>query len=186
MMIEKLREETRLLHEEIEKENPANLIMDHSITLEIYKLLLLKNYVAYRSVENAISEYLPVMQTKKYLELEKDLKALNIPFSEIPVSAEFSCNSKPEAFGAAYVIEGSALGGMLLARNLKKCSMLEEVEEFHFFSGHKDNLQSWKSFKNALAEQDFSEEEIGLGVEKAKETFSFFKRSFLTDFSVFQ
>lgn len=181
-IIERFREETRQLHEEIEQENLANQIMNHSIDPETYKLLLLQNYLAYRSVENAIFERLPQMQPEKYLRLEKDLEALDISVS--PIAAEFSCENRAEAYGAAYVVEGSALGGMLIAKNLKQCQKLENIEDFFFFSGKKDQLESWKDFKKALAEEDFSEEQIQLSIEKAKDTFRFFKDLFKTDFPV--
>lgn len=184
MMIEKLKEETRDLHEEVEKDNLAGQIMDHSIDEETYSLLLLQNYFAYRSVESAIFEWLPKMKPVKYLQLEQDLRALKIPFFEIPFSAEFSCNNRAEAFGAAYVVEGSALGGMLIAKNLKRCQKLESIEEFYFFNGNKNNLDSWKGFKNAIFEEDFSEEESQMCIEKARDTFRFFKKVFSTDFSV--
>ena len=183
-MIERLREETRLLHEEIEKENLASRIMDHSIDVETYKLLLLQNYFAYRSTEKAIFEYLPEMQPGKYLRLEKDLLALKVPFSEISFSSDFECNNRAEAFGASYVVEGSALGGMVIAKNLKKCQDLKEVETFHFFSGSKTELESWKHFKNELEVQDFSEAEVQLSIQKAKETFLFFQKVFSTAFEV--
>ncbi len=183
-MIERLREETRLLHEEIEKENLASRIMDHSIDVETYKLLLLQNYLAYRSTENAIFEYLPEMQPGKYLQLEKDLFALKVPFSDISFSTDFECNNRAEAFGAAYVVEGSALGGMLIARNLKNCPGLKEVERFHFFSGSKAGLESWKRFKNELEAQNFSEAEVQLSIQKARDTFLFFKKVFSTTFAV--
>ena len=51
-MLQTLREQTATLHKEIEKDNTAGLIMDHSITLEEYKLLLLQNYLAYKIVED--------------------------------------------------------------------------------------------------------------------------------------
>lgn len=185
-MIERLKEETKLLHGEIEKENLANRIMDHSIDPETYKLLLLQNYFAYRSVENAIFEHLSKMQPSKYLQLEKDIRALEIPLFETSFSAEFSCENKAEAFGAAYVVEGSALGGMLIAKNLEKCEKLKEVENFYFFSGNKESLDSWKAFKTALAEQDFSEPEAQQAISKAQDTFRFFKKVFSTEFSVVQ
>ena len=183
-MIERLKEETRVLHEEIERENLANRIMDHSINMKEYKLLLLQNFLAYRSVENAIFEYLPKMQPEKYLRLEKDLTALEVSFSECSFSSEFRCDNEAEAFGAAYVVEGSSLGGLLIAKNLKKCSRLNEVDEFYFFDGNKDHLASWKTFKNALAAKHFSEVEAQLAVDKAKETFLFFKKLFQTRFSL--
>lgn len=182
MMIEKLKEETRQLHGEVEQDNLASRIMDHSIDLEVYKLLLLQNYFAYRSTENAIFEWLPELQPGKFRTLEQDLEALKVAFSEISFSSEFSCKNRAEAFGAAYVVEGSALGGMLIAKNLKKCEALKEVDDFYFFSGNKNDLEAWKNFKTLLLTEEFSETEENMAIQKAKETFVFFKKVFKTDF----
>lgn len=176
MMIERLREATGRLHKEIEEENLARFIMDHSMDMETFRLLLLQNYRAYKKTETEISRFVPGYQAGKYLRLERDLQNLNIPVTE--TEHDFKCTSQAEAFGAAYVVEGSALGGMVLAKNITKCPGLSEIGEQNFFSGDKDNLKSWNSFKEKLSARNFSEEEKDQATEKAKETFRFFGRVF--------
>lgn len=178
-MIEKFREATGELHKEIEEENLARFIMDHSIDLDTYTLLLLQNYRAYKKTETEILKFVPEYAASKNLQLERDLKNLNVAVTE--TYFDFNCNSKAEAFGAAYVVEGSALGGMILAKNLSKCPKLEGIGKQHFFSGEKDNLKSWKDFKEKLSIQNFSEVEQEQATEKAKETFKFFGRVFRDD-----
>ena len=80
-MMNKLREATASLHEQIEKENLARHILDHSISLEDYKLLLLQNYIAYAVTEKAIAAHLVGYKGAKHLQLEKDLLELQV---EIP------------------------------------------------------------------------------------------------------
>ena len=93
----------------------------------------------------------------------------------------FSCNNIAEAFGAAYVVEGSALGGMVISRNISKCDGLSELKEQVFFSGDRENLRSWEVFKKQLSEQNFSEEEAAAATEKAMETFRFFGKVFRSE-----
>lgn len=173
-MTERLRQETRQLHEEVEKHTLAKHILDHSIDLETYRLLLWQNYVAYRVTENEVARFIAGYTPDKHLRLKEDLEQLDvvprIP-SEIPL---FECHNKAEAFGAAYVIEGSALGGMLLAKNLEKCERLMNLGQQHFFNGDKTALKGWNSFKEQLNSESFSEAEAESAVEKAKETFHFF------------
>lgn len=180
-MITRFRERTRELHEQIEKENQAKKIMDHSIDLKEYKGLLLQNYIAYRTVEKEISRHIPTYEGSKHQQLEKDLNALDVDFS---VASEFEsgfqCSSYLEALGAAYVVEGSALGGMVIAKELKECQNLKDLEDQHFFSGKRDNVQSWNRFKKELNSREYSEEEKELASEKAKETFQFFGEVFST------
>lgn len=184
MMTERFKEATKELHEQVEKENLARFIMDHSIDLETYRLLLLQNYLAYKKTETVIGSYIKEYKGTKHQQLSKDLKNLDTP--EVLIDPHFSCNSVAEAFGAAYVVEGSALGGMVLAKNIPQCSGLSAIEIHYFFNGDRDNLKAWKDFKNELLKQDFSEKEQLEATEKAKDTFRFFREIFRMDQSVFQ
>lgn len=180
-MITRLKEETRVLHEEIEEQNLAKQIMDHSIDMETYKLLLLQNFMAYRETETEIQKYIPTYSGKKHLQLKQDLDKLKVP-TETPLeNAFFECRSKAEALGAAYVVEGSALGGLLLARNIPKCEALDAIENHHFFNGDKNNLQDWNNFKEELENYNFTELEELEAIEKAKDTFRFFEKVFKLD-----
>ena len=183
-MTERLKVETRELHEQIEGKNLARQIMDHTIVLETYKLLLLQNYLAYYHTETEIQKFLPSYQGKKHLQLEQDLEQFGM-MEEIPLkNGIFECSSKAEALGAAYVVEGSALGGMVLARNIKKCSALTHVEHHFFFNGDKDNLEDWKEFKEQLENHPFTPQEELEAIEKAKDTFRFFESVFDRDYQV--
>lgn len=172
-MIQKFRAATKPLHEQIERENIARHILDHSMDMKTYKLLLVQNYLAYFSVEKQIHRFLPELRTRKYLQLKEDLKALNLAPERFREKNNFSCTSRAEAFGAAYVVEGSALGGMLLSRHLEKCPKLD-LQPQKFFGGNRDGIKKWQYFQKLLSENTFSEEQEKAAIEKAKETFRFF------------
>lgn len=178
-MISRFREATRELHEQIEKENQAKKIMDHSISMEEYKLLLLQNYIAYRTVEKEISRFLPEYEASKYRQLEKDLEQLKVDVSiASQYESEFTCRNEVEALGAAYVVEGSVMGGMVISRELKNCPKLEDIGNQHFFSGDRDNVKSWNKFKKGLESRDYTEAEKEEAAEKARDTFRFFRKAF--------
>lgn len=183
-MIERLKEETRELHEQIESKNLARKIMDHSIDMETYKLLLLQNYLAYRETEIQIKRLLPEYEGKKHLQLKEDLEQLGISEKIPSKNGIFKCHSKAEALGAAYVVEGSALGGMVLAKNLSKCASLSQIDHHFFFNGNKENMQDWKEFKEELEKYPFTAPEEKLAVEKAKDTFRFFEAIFSREFDI--
>lgn len=177
-MISRLKEETRELHEQIEEKNLAKEIMNHCINLETYKLLLYQNFLAYYHTETEIKKFLPHYEDKKHEQLRKDLEQLNVS-EEIPVKNDiFKLHSTAEALGAAYVVEGSALGGLVLAKNLEKCPALDSIACHHFFNGKKENLEDWKAFKKELEAYSFSETEEQEAIEKAKATFLFFDSIF--------
>lgn len=179
-LLEKLRAATGDLHERLEQQNLARHIVDHSIDRETYKKLLLQNYQAYQHLEGPISAFLPELKGNKAARLKTDLEALKMdlpaPVSDLQEPLEI--NSLPQAFGAAYVVEGSALGGMVIAKHLPKCEQLQGLQPQQFFSGDKGCLTTWSYFKEELAKQDLSEAEEQELLEKAKETFLFFERVF--------
>ena len=176
MKTERFKEATKELHRQVEEENLARYIMDHTIDLETYRLLLFQNYLAYKTTERAIAVYIDGYKGNKHQQLEKDLKHFEVP--EISLDTDFTCRSLAEAFGAAYVVEGSALGGMVIAKNINKCAGLSSVETHYFFNGNRDNLRVWNDFKKQLSHQDFSEKEEQQATEKAKDTFRFFRKVF--------
>lgn len=175
-MIKKFREATAQLHKEIEGQNLARYIMDHSMDMETYKLLLMQNYMAYKKTESEIGKYFPKETESKFQKLQQDLYNLEVELQE--TTHEFFCHSKAEAFGAAYVVEGSALGGMIISKNIPGCDALSNLEEQYFFKDDRQNLESWEKFKKRLAQHTFSDEEELEAIEKAKETFLFFGKVF--------
>ena len=144
--------------------------------LEGYKELLLLNYAAYGHMEQEIVAFLPFLESGKTVRLARDLEALGI--LPEPEESHFEIYSVPEAFGAAYVLEGSALGGMVIARHLARCEQLKDLQPQHFFNGEKNTLNSWKLFQQELALQDFDEAQTEELLVKARESFLFFERVF--------
>lgn len=174
----KLREATRQLHEEIEKENLAGLIMSNEIEMEEYKLLLLQNFVAYNITEAEISGQLEEYESTKSARLQEDLNQLGVETSIVNhYRDQFKCAGKAEAIGAAYVIEGSALGGAMIAREIKNCENLAPALHHNFFSENNE-LNGWKIYKKNLKEINLTEEEEQQAITKAMETFKFFGRVF--------
>ena len=179
MMLSSLREHTQSLHKEIEKDNLAGLIMDHSISMNQYKTLLLQNYIAYKVVEDEVFLYLEDYNRNKSEQLIKDLDALEVNTTMLQdFIGEFGCQNKMEALGAAYVVEGSVLGGLMIAKELENCKHLSEIKTHHFFNGDRKNISGWKQFCKQVNSNQYSEEEINQAVGKAKETFIFFGKVF--------
>ncbi len=181
-ILENIRKQTKSLHEQIEQENKAKYILDHSITEEDYKILLIQNYIAYRVVESEIKRFIPEFSTDKSDRIYLDLISFGLPIhTEIKhFRKQFNCSNYLESLGASYVLEGSAMGGMLLARELQNCTNLQ-TKKHHFFNGDRNNAKSWNAFLKTINNTDFTEEEQQIIVEKAKETFLFFEEVFRYD-----
>ena len=179
-MLDRLREETAELHKSLEKDNLANKIITHSITLEEYKNLLFQNFIAYKIAEAEIAKYLP-LKTEKTAKLRTDLNSLRV--NNLDFQLDFFCNNEAEAIGAAYVIEGSAMGGMLIGKEIHNCPALNGILDQQFFSGKRDSMKGWNQFLKFLRSKDFSESEIETAARKAKETFLLFEKAFQVEFS---
>ncbi len=180
-MLNRLREETADLHRQLEKDNLANKIMDQSISLEEYKNLLFQNLLAYENVETEITKFIPEYSSDKSMRLKEDLHGIGV--ENFSCSLAFSCTSEAEAIGAAYVVEGSAMGGMQIGKELKKCIFFDQIPEQSFFTGKRDSIKGWNEYLKFLRSRDFSEAEIESAARKAKETFLLFEEAFKLDLS---
>lgn len=153
--------------------------MKHNISLDEYKKLLLQNYVAYKITEEEIQKQIPNYTSDKTENLEKDLAELNVNESVAKnYQHNFKINTTAEAWGAWYVVEGSSLGGMVIAKNIKECEELSKIKTHHFFNGKRQSVNGWRQFTKDLKHKGFSEEEENQAIEKAKETFQFFGKVF--------
>lgn len=178
MMLENLREATGELHKELEQDNLANKIMDHSINLEEYKLLLYQNYLAYNTVENSIKKFLPNLSSDKALRLKRDLEHLGLQPGQETLGEQYKSNNLAEAVGAAYVIEGSAMGGLIIGREITNCECLRHLKTQEFFNGKRESIKSWNEFLKFLRTKNFEKKEIEIATAKAIETFELFGKSF--------
>ncbi|WP_232225365.1 biliverdin-producing heme oxygenase [Christiangramia salexigens] len=182
-MLSRLREATAQQHKDLEKENLANKIMDHSIDIEEYKLLLFQNYLAYCKVEKELVKYLDSYEPVKTRKLKKDLMNLGIEDLDCEDFAEFYCKNEAEAMGAAYVVEGSAMGGMLIGKEITACENLRSVGEQNFFDGKRESIKNWNDYLKLLRSRDFTQDEIEAAAKKAVETFELFGKAFSVSFS---
>ena len=180
-MLTKLKNATEELHREIEKDNLAGLIISNEINLEDYKLLLLQNYIAYAITEPAIAKYLDNYKIQKSPRILKDLDQLGVTCTPNPKLREmFRIINRAEALGAAYVVEGSALGGMMISKQIANCPALAAIPNHHFFNGDRENVKSWNAFSKFLKKQEFTALEEIQAIDKAKDTFVFFGEVFRT------
>ncbi|SHF92362.1 heme oxygenase [Salegentibacter echinorum] len=178
-MLDELRSATKELHEQLEEENLAQKIVNHQISSEEYKLLLLQNYIAYKITETEIEKYIPNYNSEKSAQLNLDLEALEVTnISTASFKEDFKLTSYEEALGAAYVVLGSALGGVYISKEIPNCPHLAEIPKPHFFNGDRAGVKAWNKFVKELKAKDFSEAQVKTATNKACETFEFFSRIF--------
>jgi len=169
-----LKEKTKNHHDETEENLQSQKIFDKSYTIEDYKKLLIHNYKLISRYEPQISEKLKnhpdlnLHLRKKIDALKTDLQNLNISTKTDQLTQNL--DNEAEAFGALYVMEGSTLGGNVIAKQLKKNPNFEDVE-FNYFGMYAENTGTfWNEFKTVL-DREIAEDHYEDCVNGAKKAY---------------
>jgi heme oxygenase len=154
---EQIRFYTKEEHARLEKKLVG--IIRHIRTVDQYVAFLEMFYAFYRETEQKMEQYLTtdripdIQQRRKAAALLQDIQALD-PFKKpgsYPAAAP-SVNSYPRALGAAYVLEGSTLGGVHIAKMIREqVPDLPPGKGFSFFESYGPAVQEmWKKFHTYL------------------------------------
>jgi len=182
----RLRSETRTLHTRAEAPIPADAVIDRTRYASLLGALL----PVYAGIEERLGDYeewaalhppLDVDARSRARLLADDLRTLGA--DERPRGSGDTAlpqlGSFEEAFGALYVLEGSRLGGRVLARQIGRSTGAAEVDAFRFFaSDGADVGELWTDLRAALgryAAGGDAERQDAL-IRGASETFSCFDR----------
>jgi heme oxygenase len=169
-----LKEKTKHHHDETEENLQSQKIFDKSYTIEDYKKLLTHNYKLISRYEPQISEKLK-NHSALNLHLRKKIDALKTDLQNLNISTETdqltqNLDNEAEAFGALYVMEGSTLGGNVIAKQLKKNPNFEDVE-FNYFGMYAENTGVfWNEFK-AVLDREIAEDHYEDCVNGAKKAY---------------
>lgn len=156
MVSEYLKQHTAEYHDAAEALFNSRKIFSKTFTLKDYKKIIGTNYLMllhaeeriFRRLSGTLGDTLQLEERKKLPLIEKDLAGLTIESRTVSGGPEFT--SEHEALGAMYVIEGSTLGGNVIARQLSKTEGFDQVT-FHFFGCYGDQTGvMWKNFKEIL------------------------------------
>lgn len=180
-ILERLKLETAAEHAAIER---ATGVMDPGLTLPAYRAYLERTLGFYQVVEQQLRQLgvwqalnLPADEREKLPLLAEDLVMLgNIePASVRACDAPPQLASTAEAIGAAYVLEGSTLGGRVISRHLRSLFGPDVPRAFLECYGS-DTGERWASFRAALASFAGSRELEDRIIAGAQETFRSFTR----------
>ncbi|TDR89892.1 biliverdin-producing heme oxygenase [Enterovirga rhinocerotis] len=149
----RLKTETRAAHDSIEA---AFDMQSGLVSREAYGGLLRSLHSFHAGYETAAQPYLEGTPFGTFpgrsLRLARDLAALGVEPG--PEATSIVLVDLADALGAAYVIEGSTLGGLVIAREVEKRLGLDAETGNAFFSGEgKDTMRRWRAFCAALDER---------------------------------
>jgi heme oxygenase len=163
----RLRIATQSEHRSLEAELD---LLRPSLTREDYAELLAHFHAFFRlwepEAESVIEPALPGFfeARKKMFWLEADLSALNYRLDASCRRAARAntprLDSVARALGSMYVIEGSTLGGQILAKHFRHRFGFDCNSGCSFFSGYGERTsEMWRAFKEVLADRQASEDE---------------------------
>ncbi|TXF75115.1 biliverdin-producing heme oxygenase [Chryseobacterium sp.] len=174
MISELLKTETKTLHDQVETKFLSYKIFTGTFSEDDYRNLLYSNYILHSHFESRVfsllspnfSEKLQLRHRAKLKLIKEDLESMVLPV-QIP-KLTVSIKNEAQAIGVLYVMEGSTLGGNVIAKQLAKLPQFAQVQ-FNYFGVYKDQTGSrWKEFKTVL-DSEFTADypHVLEGVQKA-------------------
>jgi heme oxygenase len=171
-----LRAATSEAHAELD----SSLALAKSLTPERYARFLRASLAVVAPLEARIACWLgfPADGVFRTTALRADLSSLGAVLEESPATVP-SINSLAEAMGAAYVVEGSALGGLVLARTVAK-TLGEEAPRRYLSLRGEDTAGRWREFIVSLEQWGGNAPAHGrvLACEAARQTFAAYASAF--------
>jgi heme oxygenase len=178
MLIEQIRSASLTEHEKLEK--TLFPYLTNLKTKRDYRRLLHAFYGYVMPVQELISQHVneemmpDISQRRNAALLLQDLVALEDTERPRLCTDLPKINSHEAAMGALYVLEGSTLGGKIIAGMIAE--KLGSTEALHFFRGYGEHTgKMWRNFLNIL-ELNHDEKHNRIIVESAGETFTLFER----------
>lgn len=173
----RLKSETLSAHQETETALMSKLRSIHSN--KDYIALLKMFYGFYAPTEKLVRRYITaeILQDidvrRPADRIKEDLRALH-DAGAIPTSFFIpKITSLAQAFGAKYVIEGSTLGGQIIARMIMNNPNLSSAENAtSFFSGYgSESMRMWRTFQHTMEEIFHTQSDQDAIIASADETF---------------
>jgi heme oxygenase len=154
---QELKSRTTQAHDRLEALPISKSILSPAVSLKEYAqyLSLMQPIVA--DVEKRIFPMLTdviddLEIRRKSASIENDLRCLGFQ-PATTTDAVFNAGSKAFALGIMYVVEGSAIGGRFILKNLEKSLGLSESAGASYFAGYGSTTGSvWKRFVGQMAE----------------------------------
>lgn len=182
-LLERLRIETHLQHEQTEELFYTQSLQTGTLTVDEFRHLLRTHGQYHQALETTIDrfpdffrDYAPETR-RKTAWLQHDLALLNEPLLQ-PVANPFADWSPVALLGAAYVGEGSMLGGTIIGRLLEKNFLVQSLAaQSRFYGGYGAGTGSqWKRFGTFATQQGTEHQEAV--VAAAKQAFSSYQTIF--------
>ncbi len=171
-----IKDYTKAEHASLEKKLIGMIKRVH--TPQQYTALLRMFYAYYHTLELKMDQYLSkeiipdIEERRKSAAILQDIRYMGdtAPMEDHAVQMP-EISSWPQAMGAAYVLEGSTLGGVFIARMIRGQLQLPTGEGFSFFNGYGDAIHHmWRKFHVHLNSLEEKNDQL-LAATAARQTF---------------
>lgn len=176
-ILERLREQTREAHERLEGE--VDLLRD-DLTRADYANWLACLYAFLRPWERLVEAASPraaalLADRRRSALIERDLAVFGLDreaLRRLPMCGRLpQIDSFPRALGSMYVLEGSTLGGQVIARHVEPAlGLAADRGSGYFRSGGRPVGPMWRAFQATLVEASSPETDATI-IAAARETF---------------
>ncbi|MEM6645468.1 MAG: biliverdin-producing heme oxygenase [Bacteroidota bacterium] len=154
-LMARLRSETRAAHDAAELEFDLGAVLK---SRDAYACILQRFHAFHTQVEPLLAAWdwstlgLEFEARRKLPSLNADLASLSMdPLTSHHPMPSFKLSSHAEAVGALYVVEGSTLGGRVIAKQVRKALGFTEANGARYFSGYGTETGAyWKQFSHAV------------------------------------
>jgi heme oxygenase len=158
-ILQRLRTETRPQHEALEQNRFNQDLTAGTLSKETTAHFLAKMYGFLKPYEDQLRQYTlpPAWQQEHRYRAHLILEDLGAEPGALPLCPTLPpLNTLPQLLGAMYVLEGSTLGGQVIARQLAKTGISTRA----YFTGYAERTGPlWKSFCQQLGEAATPENE---------------------------
>lgn len=184
---ERLRAATREAHERLHGHEGFALVASGEIGLTLYGSLLRRLWGFHSAFEARMAEAArafgiapDLARRARTAMLARDLAALGLDgqaIADLPTCADIARPAGGgEALGALYVVEGSTLGGLRLARALQPLMAAQGLEARRFFLGYGEaHGAMWRGFLGQLEARASGPGEAGAILRGAARAFNDFE-----------
>lgn len=158
MIHERLKRLTAPFHTMIEANRFATSLMSGAMSLDEYGEWLLRYYAFHKRIEEcfdlfqneALAYDLDVEMRKKVALLEADLQSLDVVIPADTGCEVHTIGSLHDLFGSMYVLEGSTMGGMVIAKQIER-HFGSDAPKSYFLPYRERHMEMWRGFLSALA-----------------------------------
>lgn len=169
-ILSRLRTETRPYHEALEQNIFNTALTAGTLTPELTEWFLRKMYGFLVPYENQLQQHVWAANWEMERRYRAHLVLKDLPTDASPPALPLCqlmppLRTWPEMLGAMYVLEGSTLGGQVIARQLAKAGVANRT----YFSGNGNQTGPlWKSFCQLLgqAAMEVNQDEIVLSARR--------------------